>query len=102
MQSIWIEEAISNLGGIIVIILQIGITEAFEKLKPAFEQVGKAITEAFRKTKWTGLQLRKELISNNRRKMKGMPLIRAKAIEKARRNERRKPKKQKEGVQCAK
>lgn len=51
---------------------------------------------------WTGLQLRKELISNNRRKMKGMPLIRAKAIEKARRNERRKPKKQKEGVQCAK
>lgn len=78
------------------------ITEAFEKLKPAFEQVGKAITEAFRKTKWTGLQLRKELISNNRRKMKGMPLIRAKAIEKARRNERRKPKKQKEGVQCAK
>lgn len=66
------------------------------------KQVGKAITEAFRKTKWTGLQLRKELISNNRRKMKGMPLIRAKAIEKARRNERRKPKKQKEGVQCAK
>lgn len=43
--------------------------------------------------KWTGLQLRKELISNNRRKMKGMPMIRAKAIEKARRNERRKPKK---------
>lgn len=69
------------------------ITEAFEKLKPAFEQVGKAITEAFRKTKWTGLQLRKELISNNRRKMKGMSMIRAKAIEKARRNERRKPKK---------
>ena len=66
------------------------ITEAFENLKPAFEQVGKAITEAFRKTKWTGLQLRKELISNNRRKMKGMPMIRAKAIEKARRNERRK------------
>lgn len=64
-----------------------------KKLKPAFEQVGKAITEAFRKTKWTGLQLRKELISNNRRKMKGMPMIRAKAIEKARRNERRKPKK---------
>lgn len=58
-----------------------------------FEQVGKAIAEAFRKTKWTGLQLRKELISNNRRKMKGMPMIRAKAIEKARRNKRRKPKK---------
>ena len=53
----------------------------------------KSITEAFRKIKWTGLQLRKELISNNRRKMKGMPMIRAKAIEKARRNERRKPKK---------
>lgn len=70
-----------------------GITEAFEKTKPAFEQVGKAIAEAFRKTKWTGLQLRKELISNNRRKMKGMPMIRAKAIEKARRNKRRKPKK---------
>nr|UWF85911.1 MAG: hypothetical protein [Bacteriophage sp.] len=69
------------------------ITEAFEKLKPAFEQVGEAITEAFRKTKWTGLQLRKELISNNRRKMKGMPMIRAKALEKARKNKRRKPKK---------
>lgn len=69
------------------------ITEAFEKAKPAFEQVGKAIAEAFRKTKWTGLRLRKELISNNRRKMKGMPMIRAKAIEKARRNKRRKPKK---------
>ena len=68
-------------------------TEAFEKLKPAFEQVGKAITEAFRKTKWTGLQLRKELISNNRRKMKGMPMIRAKALEKARKNKRQKPKK---------
>lgn len=49
--------------------------------------------EAVRKIKWTGLQLRKELISNNRRKMKGMPMIRAKAIEKARRNERRKSKK---------
>ena len=68
------------------------ITETFERLKPAFEQVGKAIAEAFRKTKWTGLQLRKKLI-NNRRKMKGMPMIRAKAIEKARRNKRRKPKK---------
>lgn len=64
-----------------------------KSITEAFEQVGKAITEAFRKTKWTGLQLRKELISNNRRKMKGMPMIRAKAIEKARRNERRKPKK---------
>lgn len=27
------------------------ITEAFERVKPAFEQVGKAIAEAFRKTK---------------------------------------------------
>lgn len=27
------------------------ITETFERLKPAFEQVGKAIAEAFRKTK---------------------------------------------------
>lgn len=69
------------------------ITEAFERVKPAFEQVGKAIAEAFRKTKWTGLQLRKELISNNRRKMKGMPMIRAKALEKARKNKRRKPEK---------
>lgn len=69
------------------------ITEVVEKIKPAFEQLGNAITEAFRKTKWTGLQLRKELISNNRRKMKGMPMIRMKAIEKARRNARRKPKK---------
>ena len=62
-------------------------------LKTAFEQVGKAITEAFRKAKWTELQLRKELISNNRRKMKGMPMIRAKALEKARKNKRRKPEK---------
>lgn len=69
------------------------IIETFERLKPAFKQVGKAIAEAFKKTKWTGLQLRKKLISNNRRKMKGMPMIRAKAIEKARRNKRRKPKK---------
>lgn len=69
------------------------ITEAFERVKPAFEQAGKAIAEAFRKTKWTGLQLRKELISNNRRKMKGMPMIRAKALEKARKNKRRKPEK---------
>jgi hypothetical protein len=64
-----------------------------KSITEAFEQVGKAITEAFRKTKWTGLQLRKELISNNRRKMKGMPMIRAKALEKARKNKRRKPEK---------
>lgn len=69
------------------------ITEAFEKLKPAFEKMGKTITEAFRGLNWTGLLLQKELISNNRRKMKGIPMIRAKAIEKARRNARRKPKK---------
>ena len=31
--------------------------------------------------------------SNNRRKMEGMPMIRAKALEKARENKRRKPKK---------
>lgn len=41
----------------------------------------------------TSFQFRKQLISNNRRKMKGMPMIRAKAIEKARKNARRKPKK---------
>lgn len=64
-----------------------------KSITEAFEQVGKAITEAFRKTKWTGLQLRKELISNNKRKMKGMPMIRVKALEKARKNKRRKPKK---------
>lgn len=51
------------------------------------EETIKAVSE------WTGLQLRKELISNNRRKMKGMPMIRAKALEKARKNKRRKPKK---------
>lgn len=64
-----------------------------EMIKAVSEYSGLPEAEAFRKTKWTGLQLRKELISNNRRKMKGMPMIRAKAIEKARRNERRKPKK---------
>lgn len=78
------------------------ITEAFEKLKPAFEQIGKAIKEAFRGLNWTGLQLRKELISNNRRKMKGMPMIRAKAIEKARRNKGESLRSREEGVQCAK
>lgn len=69
------------------------ITEAFERLKPAFEQVGKAIAESFKVPNWSGLLSHKEMISNNRRKMKGMPLIRAKAIEKARKNARRKPKK---------
>ena len=73
------------------------MTEAFEKIKPAIikagEEMKKAITAALAKTKWTSFQLRKELFSNNRRKMKGMPMIRAKAIEKARKNARRKPKK---------
>lgn len=63
------------------------------KLAAATRELKKAIAEAFRKTNWTGLQLRKELISNNRRKMKGMPMIRTKALEKARKNKRRKPKK---------
>ena len=63
------------------------------KLAAATRELKKAIAESFRKTNWTGLQLRKELISNNRCKMKGMPMIRTKAFEKARRNERRKPKK---------
>lgn len=58
------------------------------KLAAATRELKKAIAEAFRKTDWTGLQLRKELISNNRRKMKGMPMIRAKALEKARKNKR--------------
>ncbi len=69
------------------------ITEAFERLKPAFEQIGKAITESFKGLNWSGLLSHKEMISNNRRKMKGMPMIRAKALEKARKNKRRKPKK---------
>lgn len=69
------------------------ITEAFERLKPACEQIGKAIAESFKVPNWSGLLSHKEMISNNRRKMKGMPLIRAKAIEKARKNARRKPKK---------
>lgn len=66
-----------------------------EEVEVLLESTAKWAQETGRKMvkKWTGLQLRKELISNNRRKMKGMPMIRAKAIEKARRNERRKPKK---------
>ena len=69
------------------------ITEAFERLKPALSQIGKAITESFKKLNWQGLLLHKKMISNNRRKMKGMPMIRIKAFEKARKNEKRKPKK---------
>ena len=69
------------------------ITETFERLKPAFERIGKAIAESFKGLNWSGLLSHKEMISNNRRKMKGMPMIRAKALEKARKNKRRKPKK---------
>lgn len=69
------------------------ITEAFEKLKPAFERIGKAIAESFKVPNWSGLLSHKEMISNNRRKMKGMPMIRAKALEKARKNKKRKSKK---------
>ena len=70
-----------------------GITEAFERLKPAFKQIGKAIAESFKVSNWSGLLSHKEMISNNRRKMKGIPMIRAKALEKARKNKRRKSKK---------
>ncbi len=69
------------------------ITEAFVRLKPAFEQIGKANAELCKGLNWSGLLSHEEMISNNRRKMKGMPMIRAKAFEKARKNERRKPKK---------
>lgn len=69
------------------------ITEAFERVKPAFERIGKAIAESFKGLNWSGLLSHKEMISNNRRKMKGMPMIRAKALEKARKNKRRKPEK---------
>lgn len=69
------------------------ITEAFERLKPAFERIGKAIAESFKVPNWSGLLSHKEMISNNRRKMKGMPMIRAKALEKARKNKKRKSKK---------
>lgn len=57
------------------------------------QEVKKVITDVLVKKKWTYFQLCKELISNNRRKMKGMPMIRAKALEKARKNKRRKPEK---------
>lgn len=69
------------------------ITEAFERLKPAFERIGKAIAESFKVPNWSGLLSHKEMISNNRHKMKGMPMIRAKALEKARKNKKRKSKK---------
>ena len=66
------------------------ITEAFERLEPAFEQIGKANTESFKELNWSGLLSHKEMISNNRRKTKGMPMIRAKALEKARKNKKAK------------
>ena len=78
------------------------ITEAFERLKPAFEQMGKAITESFKKLNWSGLLSRKEMISNNKRKMKGMPMIRAKAFKKQERIKGESLRSREEGVQCAK
>lgn len=66
------------------------ITEALERLKPAFEQIGKANIESLKGLNWSGLLSHKEMISNNRRKMKGMPMIRAKALEKARKNKKAK------------
>ena len=69
------------------------ITEAFVRLKPAFEQIGKANAELCKGLNWSGLLSHEEMISNNKRKMKGMPMIRTKAFEKARKNKRQKPKK---------
>lgn len=69
------------------------ITEAVERSKPALERIGKAIVESFKVPNWSGLLSHKKTISNNKRKMKGMPMIRTKALEKARKNKRRKPKK---------
>lgn len=69
------------------------LVPTFKKVGEIAAQVGEAIKRAFEKAGMTSFQFRKQLISNNRRKMKGMPLIRAKAIEKARKNARRKPKK---------
>lgn len=69
------------------------LATTFRKIGETAAQAGEAIKRAFEKAGMTSFQFRKQLISNNRRKMKGMPLIRAKAIEKARKNARRKPKK---------
>lgn len=69
------------------------LATAFRKIGETAVQAGEAIKRAFKKAGMTSFQFRKQLISNNRRKMKGMPMIRAKAIEKARKNARRKPKK---------
>lgn len=69
------------------------LATTFRKIGETAVQAGEAIKRAFEKAGMTSFQFRKQLISNNRRKMKGMPLIRTKAIEKARKNARRKPKK---------
>lgn len=69
------------------------LATTFRKIGEMAVQAGEAIKRAFKKAGMTSFQFRKQLISNNRRKMKGMPMIRAKAIEKARKNARRKPKK---------
>lgn len=64
-----------------------------KSITEAFERIGKAIAESFKVPNWSGLLSHKEMISNNRRKMKGMPMIRVKALEKARKNKKRKSKK---------
>lgn len=69
------------------------LATTFRKSGETVVQAGEAIKRAFKKAGMTSFQFRKQLISNNRRKMKGMPMIRAKALEKARKNKRRKPKK---------
>lgn len=69
------------------------LATTFSKIGETAVQAGEAIKRAFEKAGMTSFQFRKQLISNNRRKMNGMPLIRTKAIEKARKNARRKPKK---------
>lgn len=65
----------------------------FRKIGETAAQAGEEIKRAFEKSGMTTFQFKKQLISNNRRKMKGMPMIREKSIEKARKNARRKPKK---------
>lgn len=66
------------------------IQEKAKSITEAFEQIGKANTESFKELNWSGLLSHKEMISNNRRKTKGMPMIRAKALEKARKNKKAK------------
>jgi hypothetical protein len=78
------------------------ITEAFERVKPAFERIGKAIAESFKGLNWSGLLSHKEMISNNRRKMKGMPMIRRRHLKKPERIKGESLRSREEGVQCAK